>query len=202
MSTTELLERDLEPDHGSPTPESPDRRRKAIAAGSALVVALMAGIALAYFLTSEGFSQQVTGDALEVSVDGLDNMFDGDGVQPGRVLSGAFTAANTNDVPIEYTMLAEPDAGNDADAMEQYSNLEVRLCSEEESGFLFMESTDTSCGDWQDLDGLELDLGAYDPGDESEMGLELRLKETGEEQPDDATTDWDFIVEAKSDGTD
>jgi hypothetical protein len=198
--STELLDRPVASD-GVDAPAPGERRRKAVVVGSALLVALVAGAALAFFLTTRSFGQQVTGEALAIDVAGLESMFDGDGIQPGRVLSGSFTASNTNDVPIAYTLGSETAATGLA--LDQYRDLEVRLCTSE-SGYAFVlpipgtEETSTTCGGWQALDGLELELGEFAVGQSEEFGLQLRLKETGQEQPDDVTTDWDFVVEARS----
>lgn len=207
--TADLLERDAR-DLDTPAPPT-EKRRNRVLIGTSLLVALIAGVAIAFFLTTQNFGQQVTGQAVVVQIEGLDNAFDDEAIQPGLIVDAAITARNgePNRVPIEYTISAEfvPTGVDDAAAEQQFSELETRLCEDvTEESFAFVlpipgteeTSTSRSCGAWEPLDTAQLDLGEFDLGDERDFVIELRLIETGEEQPAEITTAFDFVAEART----
>lgn len=127
-------------------------RRRRIAIAVALLVALAAGVAVAFFLATQTFRQSVVSQPLIVEVDGLEDVFGDDPrVQPWnlseaderRVLvnSGEFVIRNPNAFEVDYALGsqfndevtvertgADEQLGASTGERTQFDDLEVRAC--------------------------------------------------------------------------
>jgi hypothetical protein len=153
--------------------DGPSPRPRRMVAGLALLVALTAGAAVAYFLSTEHYRQSVVSEPLEIVAPGLEDVFGDPRVQPWNlpegqedrvtVVTGSFEVHNTNEMDVTYELASVflrevamiRDASGEREGAEQgrqqFDQLEVRHCD--------LGATDGELSLLAPLTGAEADRG-------------------------------------------
>ncbi|MGI8792705.1 MAG: hypothetical protein ACR2H3_05950 [Acidimicrobiales bacterium] len=181
------------------------RRTAVIAAG---LVAILAGVAVAFFLTTQATpNNTVTGGALTVTTDGLPLAFTDQDLYPtnpvtpsaGAIVETTFEVTNLNPVKVSYLLHTACTNCTDASASDQWDNLYIRITKDSASPTAPLLGTPVYEGKIADLnESNAANLGSLDADGSQGYTVEMWLCDSGSEQPQNIQSIFDVLVSAKT----
>jgi hypothetical protein len=206
----------------TPNLRNRSKRTSVVALG---LVALLAGVAVAYFLTSAKFAgNKAVGGQLTVDVTGLPADFSSEPLYPTTkngsddFATQLFSVTNNNTVPVTYKLFATceeciPDPADTPDEaaarqkkIDQFNNLYVEISLESPPACPTLDSLQNKCpvnphykGRLADLTPAnKMSLGNYEDGASGDFEVHLWLNNVDSEQPQQIQNIWEFFVDAQT----
>jgi hypothetical protein len=183
------------------------KRARWILGIGALVLSLLVGVALAFFITDKTFANNaVAGGNLTVTADDLPLDFNGDQVFPTDPKNPDFTVKDnfslTNENPVTVSYLLSAKCGNcgtgNTPQKQQFDNLFIRIkpASPIPGAPAPIAPAPVYQGKLADLQ--QKSLGNLDPDADQTFDVEMWLGDNGQPQPQGVQSLFDLIVSAKT----